>query len=262
MYVKNIYLTKRRHRQDHIFKPFGKVLTVLVGVAVAASLFWITRSFVLVAPYFNLNEVVVIGNNTVSKEDIIKSTGVNFGQNIFKLNLIKVQYQIKENPLFDKVYVKRCLPCKLEIHVEERKPSALLNIKGDLYLVSDDGVIFKKLSSVIYESLPIITNVNLRGVVLGSVANSFGLKTGLKILRDIKDVQPEFLNCVSEINVGNTDEIIIYTDNGTKLKVDRETDKNKWVYVNKVINVADADKIPIGYVDIRYNKQIVLSKKT
>lgn len=262
MYVKNIYLTKRRHQQNSTFKPFGRVLTVLVGVAVVLSLVWITRSFVLVAPYFNVNEVVVVGNNTIPKEDIIKSTGVSFGQNVFKLNLIKVQYQVKENPLFDKVHVKRCFPDKIEIHVEERKPSALLNIKGDLYLVSDDCVIFKKLSSVIYENLPIITNVNLRGVVLGSVADSFGLKTGLKILRDVKSVQPEFLNCISEINVGNTQEIVVYTDNGTKLKVDGKTDKGKWAYVSKAISAAGADKISIGYIDIRYNKQIVLGKKT
>ncbi|MFH1288669.1 MAG: FtsQ-type POTRA domain-containing protein [bacterium] len=269
MYVKNIYLNKKRHYQkkrqearSDFFRLAGKTLTALVGMAIVVSLFWITRNFVLVTPYFNVKNIVVSGNNIVPKEDIIKLTGIEFGQNIFKLNLIKIQYRIKESPLFDKVHVKRCLPDKIEVHVEEREASAILNMKVDFYLVSGDGIIFQKLSSVIYKNLPIITGVELKSVILGDDTNSFSLKTGLKIVKDIKSVQPEFLDCISEINVSCSDEIIIYTDSGTKLKIDKDTEKSKWFYVNKAISAANADKISIEYVDMRYNKQIVLKRKT
>jgi cell division protein FtsQ len=233
-------------------------MTALVGTAVVVFFIWIARNFVLVSPYFSVKNIVVTGNAAVPKEDIIKLTGIEPGQNIFKLNLVKVQYQIKENPLFDKVCVKRCLPDKVEIQVEERRSAAFLNIKGDFYLVSESGVIFKKLSSVIYENLPIITNVNLKNIILGSETNSFELNMGLKVIKDIKSVQPELLACISEINAGSADEIIVYTNNGIKIKVDQNTDKSKWLRVNKVISAAKMEKIPVGYVDMRYNKQIVL----
>ncbi|MDD5772887.1 MAG: FtsQ-type POTRA domain-containing protein [bacterium] len=264
-YSKNVYLTKRRHsdakRQESrsdFLNSLGKIMTILVGTAVVVSLFWITRNFVLVSPYFNIKNITVTGNKAVPKEDIIKLTGIEPGRNIFKLNLVKVQYQIKENPLFDKVCVKRCLPDKVEIQVEERKSAAFLNIKGDFYLVSENGIIFKKLSSVIYENLPIITNVNLKSIVLGSEIDSYDLKMGLKVIKDIKSVQPELLACISEINAGNADEIIVYTNNGIKIKVDKNTDKSKWLRLNMVISAANSEKIPVGYVDMRYNKQIVL----
>ncbi|MEW6088246.1 MAG: FtsQ-type POTRA domain-containing protein [bacterium] len=264
-YDKNVYLTKRRHSDTErlesrikFFKSLGKTLMFLVGTAMVVSLFWITRNFVLVAPYFNVKNIVVTGNNAVSKDDIIKSAGISQGQNIFKLNLVKIQYKIKENPLFDKVYVKRSPPGRIEIQVEERKPVAFFNLKGDFYLVSENGIIFKKLSSVIYENLPIITNINLKNIILGSETNSVNLNTGLKIIKDIKDIQPDFLDYVSEINAGDVNEIIIYTDRGIKIKADKDTDKNKWLYVNRVIGIADTDKIPVGYLDVRYNKQIVL----
>lgn len=264
-YNYNVYIKKRRHSdakrkesRSDILKSLGKMMTILVGTAVIVSLFWIIRNFALVTPYFNIKNVVVTGNEAVPKEDIIKLTGINPGQNIFKINLVKVQYYIKENPLFDKVYVKRCLPDKIEIQVEERKAAAFLNLKGDFYLISENGVIFKKLSSFIYKNLPIISNVNLKNVILGSETNSYDLNMGLKVIKDIKSVQPELLACISEINAGNADEIIVYTNNGIKIKVDKNTDKNKWLRVNKVISAANSEKISIGYVDMRFNKQIVL----
>lgn len=264
-YGKNVYLTKRRHAdakrresRSGFLNSLGKIMTALVGTAVVVSLFWITRNFILVAPYFNIKNIVISGNEAVAKEDIIKLTGIESGQNIFKLNLVKVQYTIKENPLFEKVRVKKCLPDKVEVQVEERKPAAFLNLKGDFYLVSENGIIFKKLSSVIYENLPIITNVDLKNIVLGSETNSYGLNVGLKIIKDIKSVQPELLACISEINAGDSGEIIVYTNNGIKIKVDNNTDKSKWLRVNKVISAANAEKISVGYVDMRYNKQIVL----
>lgn len=264
-YSKNVYLTKRRHsdakRQESrsvFLKSSGKVMTVLVGTVVVISLFWITRNFVLVTPYFNIENIVITGNKAVSKEDIIKLAGIEPGKNIFKLNLVKIQYRVKGNPLFDKVCVKRYLPGKVEIQVEERKAAAFLNIKGDFYLVCENGVIFKKLSSFIYENLPIITNVDLKKVVLGSETNSHSLNLGLKIIKNINSVKPELLACISEINAGNANEIIVYTNNGIKIKVDENTERNKWLRINRIISAANTENISIGYVDMRYNKQIIL----
>lgn len=263
--VKNIYLVKRRHKREErlesLLDPLmtlGKAVMVLVAVALIVSGFWLGRDFLLVTPYFNVKTIKVIGNENVSSEDIIKMSDIKIYQNIFKLNLAKIQCLLKQNPLFDQVYVKRHIPDTIEICVKERKARALLNVEGEIYQVDEQAVIFQKLPLPTKFNLPIITNTNVKNVILGEKNNSIALEIGIGFLKDIMISDPILMDDISEINLRSLDDIVIYTNKGIKLRVDRDIKKYKWLYVNRIINIADKEKMDIDYLDMRYNDQIIL----
>ncbi len=105
-------------------------------------------SFVIMSVYvlyftdlFILKEIKVFNNHRVSKEEIIKLTGLKGGERLFRINLNALERKLKNYPLIEEVIIARRLPSRLEITVKEREGLAIL-IKGQRgYLIDKKGVI-------------------------------------------------------------------------------------------------------------------------
>ena len=77
--------------------------------------------FALVSPIFNIKEIDVSNNEQIKTETIVSLSQLNLGQNIFKFNKNKVNKNIKTNAYIESVEIKRKLPNKVQIQIEERK---------------------------------------------------------------------------------------------------------------------------------------------
>lgn len=120
----------RKHRR----KNWLLRLIIAAGVIVV---------FVMVAnlPYFQITETPVIGNRTVSDEEILKLSGIQSGDSILLLNTLSIKGKIKENLFIEDVRVNRELPTTVEIIVKEREAAAQF-LKTDkngrkTYIVTD-----------------------------------------------------------------------------------------------------------------------------
>lgn len=100
---------------------------------------FITLGFTL--PVFNLTEVRVTGNEFVSREGILASAEIQPDINVFKINTSKVEKILKENIYIKNVKVKRQLPNKLSIKLEERKIAfSVMGAEGN-YAVDETGIV-------------------------------------------------------------------------------------------------------------------------
>lgn len=79
----------------------------------------------------------------LSEFDLIRLSGVKRGDNLLTICLSRVREGILRFPWIREVRLSKRFPGRLLIWVEEHRPVALLEMNG-LYLVSDQGVIFKK----------------------------------------------------------------------------------------------------------------------
>ncbi len=129
---------KRKHRKKH------RILRLLIAVAVIAV-------FVLIAnlSYFEITEMAVIGNKTVTDEEILALSEIEAGDSIFLINPLAVKSRIKKNLYISEVRLDRQMPGTVEIIVTEREAAAQFIKMGKdnkkTYIVTDaDGMVMGK----------------------------------------------------------------------------------------------------------------------
>ena len=86
--------------------------------------------------FFRVNTVVVSGNSRYAEAEVIQSSGVEQGDNLFALNKYQISRQIyTQLPYVDEVSIHRKLPDTLLIQVTESYPVAALCAGGEYWLL-------------------------------------------------------------------------------------------------------------------------------
>jgi len=82
--------------------------------------------FILTAPYFKIKEIALQGNNRLSREQILEWANIPLERSIFQVSLKEIAERIALKSQIKKVEIRRILPAKVLILVEERLPFACL----------------------------------------------------------------------------------------------------------------------------------------
>lgn len=133
-----------------------QVALVIFSVVSLVALFLFFRQ----AEALKIDDIVVTGKPShVSQSGIVRLSGIQKGENIFFVDLSEVQKSILRHPWVAAVQVRRDFPDQIQIHVTEHQPAAVLAAQ-DLYLVDDQGVIFKKMEPGDAGDFPVMTGFN------------------------------------------------------------------------------------------------------
>lgn len=101
-------------------------------------LLWITISillFVLALLYsnyqrvFTVTHIAVSGNYELSEKDIVRISGIKRGSQMFDLALSDAVRRLIDEPYIYNAYVSRQFPDRINIHVIERHPLVLIDLK-------------------------------------------------------------------------------------------------------------------------------------
>ena len=111
--------------------------------------------FLLIGPYFYISEVKVDGLTTIKSDDF-KTVVDDFlktrrllifpNQNILIANMSKLEREIGERYVVDGLKIKRKLPNKLQISVEERSAKAVISTGSEYFFADAQGIILRRLS--------------------------------------------------------------------------------------------------------------------
>jgi len=121
--------------QEIKMKKFYKILKIGVIVLIVFSAILLT----MFSPLFNIKEIKISGNNKISKETITSLSGIEIGQNTYKISKSEVQRKVKENAYIDEVKVKRLLPSTIEIQVEEREATFIIEYGSGYVYLNNQG---------------------------------------------------------------------------------------------------------------------------
>ena len=149
---KNSNLEKqKRMRKYRIIKFIFKLLifiALLTGLVVYA----------FTSPIFNVSEIRILGNDKFTDEEYLNLSELKTGENIFNFRKSKIINNIKTNGYVESVKIKRKLPTKVEITIEERTPTYLISLEeGQFAYINNQGYILEK--SEIKLPLAIITGI-------------------------------------------------------------------------------------------------------
>ena len=114
--LKHVERQRRKHRKKHYFLRFVVLLCIGTGVFLF-----------LKSSYFNIKSFSVEGNSYYTDAEIISMAKAKKGVNlIFDAGLSDIKKNLKDNPYFEDIYVKRSLPDKLVISIKERRQTAAI----------------------------------------------------------------------------------------------------------------------------------------
>lgn len=113
---------KRKRRRSR----FGVLFKLLCAVAVVAALTFGATVF------FQVETIAVTGNSRYTQEEIIAASGVEVGDNLFRMNKGQISQQIlRQLPYVESVSIQRGLPSTLTFQVTEWDAVAQVEVSGE-----------------------------------------------------------------------------------------------------------------------------------
>ncbi|HEY1958419.1 MAG TPA: FtsQ-type POTRA domain-containing protein [Polyangiaceae bacterium] len=133
----------------------GFVLVASVSLAVA----WGSRRYLMTSARFSLEQVVMSGQKTRTKDALLARAGIKMGQNVFSIDLDAARNKMLGDPYVKNAVLSRRLPDTIAVDLEERVPAAVVSLGKDTFLVTRDGETFKHLEIGDPSDLPVITGL-------------------------------------------------------------------------------------------------------
>ncbi len=205
------------------------------------------RRFLLTAAYFEVKEVAVQGNSRLLNEQILGWANVPLNRSIFALNIKEISQAIASKSQIKRAEIRRILPAKVLIVVEERLPFACLSRGKELFEVCDDGVIIKK----------IIDSMNLPVI---KVASSFSLQEGLSREVNILLTTQQLGLPFSQLDVRNRDTLVGILESGVEIYLGKGNHLDYLSYLPSLLEVYREKQKGVKYIDIRFDEQIIVGE--
>lgn len=126
----------------------------------AARLYARAMQRVVVFAELSVKEVFVTGRTETSKADILKALAVVRGQPILQFDPVAARARLERLGWIKSAHVTRRLPNTIEVFVEERRPIALWQHKGNLALIDRDGAVVTRAELERFNALPIVVGAD------------------------------------------------------------------------------------------------------
>jgi len=137
-------------------------LNSLAPIALAVCLFGVygairSQSFLVhVVEITGESQITPVDSNVISNLVGIKSGKVS----LFDLDLVNIERRIRTNPWVNSVRLEKRFPQTLSIHVDYRKPIALLQKEGALLYLDSQGTEIERMSLRFQSNLPLVSGVD------------------------------------------------------------------------------------------------------
>ncbi len=131
--------TESRARNRVKPDPTGPIALLVLGLLVAQCM-----RVAFTSPRLRLEQVRITGTERLSDQEVLKLTGIQLKQNVFRIDLHATADRLKKEPVIRTASVTRMLPNTLLIELGERKPSLQLKVGNDIWLADKDGVVYEK----------------------------------------------------------------------------------------------------------------------
>lgn len=221
-------LTPEQERRKKRVHKIVKICTIVIILLVAIIL-------TMFSPLFNIKEIKVTGNSKITTETIMSLSGIIEGQNTYKVNKSEAESKIKEgNAYINKAKIKRILPSTLEIQVEERVATFMIEYGGGYVYIDNQGHMLEISNEKL--EVPIIqgTSTEDEEIKVQSRLNNEDLRK-MAIVLKIIDVanQVDIANLITRIDISNKEDykLIFETEQKTAHLGDEFNMTNKMEYI-------------------------------
>jgi cell division septal protein FtsQ len=270
---KSMYLRRKPTQQvrksysgSRVFIRTMKWIGKLSLACLAVSFFVSVLVYAFTSDEFTVQKVSVIGCNQIDPAGLERLVSDEFPSHILRIDLKKLRSRLVEKETWCRgAEIRRILPSELVIYVEERKPTVVLEIKGELYLADSDGILLDK-----YESrygkmdVPVFKGLlgeDREGYRLSQAENAERVRLGIRIMKELESGSPEFTRGISEVDLSDkaNARIMLVDDTAEVFLGDREYLKRFQTLMSNMKQYQELKSTytDVASVDLRFDGQII-----
>ncbi len=231
-------------------KKKGPVLLLLILIFAAGLLAFMRTS------YFDVNDIIVEGNNYISEQEIVEHAGISSGMNILSVRLDEAQDRLSTHPYLLEVDIERKLPDSIIIRVHERDLVGYLPYMGSFLLVDHEGRVISATAHMPVEGLPVFQGIKVENFQVREILDIDNIQIfdrikyiSKSIARNIKKYAP------MEVNVEDLGNVTIHLNNRFVLKVgDTEGLDYKLEYSNTILEKLYSKEVG-GEIDVSHGEK-------
>ena len=137
-------------------------LRTLAAAALSAALSlgaWQAWRWAVGSPAFAIREIRFSGLLHASEGDLVKRSGLAVGENLFRADLARAARAMATHPWVESAVLERRLPGTVVVEVLEHHPAALVQIDKSMYVLDEEGRLFKRAAPEDGLDLPIISGL-------------------------------------------------------------------------------------------------------
>ncbi|MBM4276960.1 MAG: FtsQ-type POTRA domain-containing protein [Deltaproteobacteria bacterium] len=150
--------------------------------------------------FFQVREVEVRGCRKIPEKTILSLARIEGMPNLFILSLKEISRRVEVHPWVEYVKVRKIFPDRVLIHIEERRPMAILQLEEPFYIDSK-GVIFSRVGDRDEYNFPFLTGLSRQAFDQDPVTAKHLVTKALEFLRIADQERAPPLNGVSEIRM-------------------------------------------------------------
>ena len=234
--------TKRRRRAQKRKKRGAWPILLFLLLVLAALL--------AMSPVCNVTEIEVTGNARVATETIKEAAGNPVGRNIFRLSTGHIEKKVGAVPYVKSVTVRRHLPGKLRITVEESDLCLFVPCKGQMLAISRDARVADVISTDNAVGAPVAVGIGAADYEVGQPLKT-DQKEELELALRFTDLLKEYglFQKVTEITPDTTNLTFVV---GYRLTVEFGTEDEanyKMKYLKQVMS--EVGETTDGVINIR-----------
>lgn len=151
----NKKVPKKTTKKQQIKKKKRKIIYKMIKFITFILIIMGGGIYFMLSPVFNIENIVVTGNNILTTEQIKNLSDIHLEENTFKLVKSKTEEKIKQNAYIQNVKIKRKLPSTITIEVEERIPTYIISFANAYAYINNQGYFLEISKEKL--NLPIIT---------------------------------------------------------------------------------------------------------
>lgn len=219
--------------------------------------------YFLMCPLFNIKEITVIGNKKISTNEILSLSEININENIFRIHLGQVEEKIKQNAYIDTVKINRKLPNKIQIQIEERTTTYMLEFVNAFAYINNQGYILEISEQKL--NLPIIIGYkteteNIKPGNRLCLEDLQKLETVLKIVETAKSY--EIANTISKIDItdSNNYTLLLETEKKTVYLGDASNINTRILYLKEILEI-EKGKEMLVFLNVDINNEKVYTRE-
>ena len=234
-----------------------KTVGVLMLIAIAICLVFGANAW---KSSLKIKQIKIDGNRIVGENEILQLTQVQMNALLYKVDLTAIQRNVMSHHYIKDAVVERNLPNSIHIQIVERVPIAIVNRSETMYLDETGVVLPRSISHRLFD-LPMVSGISESDpLAFGSIIKQPDVLEALRLLSTMKIVNRPMYHNISEVQVRNGGDIIMYSaEGGVPIIFGRDEMPNKLVrletFWNNVVRIRGTQLLQ--YIDLRYQDQVV-----
>ena len=232
-------------------------LTKIILLIACFYVVFLSYRFVTHSPYFNVDEVAMVGNKRIPNEALNTWVGPIVGGNIFQLNLDEISQKLTEHPWVKSASARRVFPQAIHIELKERTPFAKIQLER-MYVMDNYGVLLgTRFDSP--NKLPTITGIKMKNTKLGANVVDEEIIDGLKMMHSLNQLSMFEKNKIESMHISSRSRMIFSTHNqDTKIHIRPEIAQESFKNLVLALDAIKKNGQDLSYIDLSFKNKIIL----